>query len=164
MINQSELKEHLYYNKSTGVFTRLIATGNRVTVNEIAGCTTQGYIIIGVLGAQYRAHRLAFLYMTGKFPEHQVDHKDHNRANNSWSNLRLVTHQENQKNCPMRITNNSGCVGVVWDKEKGMWLSQIMVNGKNKYLGRFKNIKYAITARKQAESKYNFHQNHGELK
>jgi len=95
MITQKELKELLHYNPDTGIFTRLIKTASSVQIGDVAGCKhkANGYIIINVLGIPYRAHRLAWLYMTGRWPKHQVDHDDHIRHNNKWSNLFEATNQ-----------------------------------------------------------------------
>jgi len=101
--------------------------------------------------------------MVGEWPENQVDHINHIRNDNRWINLREVTHQENNKNCSLRVTNTSGFMGICWDTSRGLWKSQIMVDGKTKYLGRFKDKKQAIKARQEANILYNFHENHGGL-
>jgi hypothetical protein len=83
----------------------------------VAGCLQHnGYRHIGVLGKVYSAHRLAFLYMTGKFPLDEVDHKNHERSDNRWSNLREVTRLENSRNRSMHLNNKSGFSGVCWKK------------------------------------------------
>ena len=75
MITQKRLKELLHYCPDSGVFTRLKSTSNRVKVGDIAGWKGKnGYIGINVGGVKERAHRLAFLYMTGDFPVFQTDH------------------------------------------------------------------------------------------
>jgi hypothetical protein len=163
MITQQELKEQLHYDPNTGIFTRLVSNCNRVKVGDVAGCvcSTTGYLKIYIHSKPYKAHRLAFLYMTGSFPEHQADHINHNRIDNIWSNLREVTNQENQRNCKLSKNNTSGVVGVYWDIRSKAWVAQIAINRIVKKLGRFKNKQDAITARKEAEIKYGFHKNHG---
>ena len=162
ILTQTRLKELLHYNPETGLFTRLIATCNRVKVGDIAGCLRKdGYQLISVGDVRYLAHRLAFLYMTGEFPKDDMDHIDHIRDNNKWVNLRPVTRQENGKNQSVAKNNTSGCTGVCWDKERSKWLPQITVSGKPTYLGRFDNKADAVAAYQAASIKYGFHKNHG---
>jgi hypothetical protein len=61
----------------------------------------------------------------------------------------------------MRSDNTSGITGVTWHSQRGKWLAQIWVNGKKVHLGVFLSIDDAARARKDAEIKYSFHENHG---
>ena len=162
MITQTKLKEILHYNPETGVFTWLIRPANRVKIGDIAGYKDNlGYIVIAALGQQYKAHRLAWLYMAGEWPKHQIDHISHIRHDNKWLNLRDATPSENQRNTTKRKDNTSGCAGVHWNKEREKWQSQIAVNGKTTYLGIFKDKFEAICCRKSASNKCGYHSNHG---
>lgn len=161
-ITQERLKELFHYDPEMGVFTRLVRTAYSVRVGDIAGyLNAHGYIIIRIEGKGHRAHRLAFLYMTGCLPEHQTDHINGIRDDNRWVNLRPVTHQENQKNRKKQSTNTSGVTGVYWHIYAKKWIARIKVNGKYKHLGGFNDLDEAVKARKVAEKKYNFHPNHG---
>jgi len=160
---QKDLKEALHYDPDTGIFTRLTSPSNNVKIGDIAGCAhkTNGYLVIQVKGVLYYAHRLAWLYVYGEWPKECIDHISHNRADNRISNLREVTRPENNKNLPIRKTNVSGTTGVHWNKIRNKWHSQIMVNGKAIYLGLFSDKSDAISARKDGEIRYGFHENHG---
>ena len=121
-----------------------------------------GYRIIGIKRKTYTAHRLIWILVKGKILNNmQIDHINKNRSDNRIKNLRLVTHQENHKNMSKQINNKSGFTGVSWCINRKKWYSYIQVNKKTISLGRFKNKKDAIIARKTAEKKYNFHTNHG---
>ena len=162
ILTQAELKEQLHYNPETGLFTRLVANSNSVNIGDIANNLDRyGYIQISINNKNYKAHRLAFLYIEGELPPEQVDHINHIRNDNRWINLRKVTNQENQKNRTISKNNTSGVVGVVWYKRDKIWKAQIKINGKNKHLGYYAYKSEAAKARKAAEKKYGFHINHG---
>jgi hypothetical protein len=163
-LTQNYLKENLDYNPTTGIFNWKVSNNNRIKVHDIAGSVRKdGYIHIRINGKDYRAHRLAYLYITGSFPLNQVDHINHSRDDNRFSNLRLVSNQENQRNRSMRVNNKSGFTGVCWDKCANKWKAQIKANGKVKYLGSFTDLAEAIDCRKKANVEYGFHTNHGRV-
>ena len=83
-LTQERLKELLHYDPETGYFTWKISPNNAVKVGSVAGTSMNNYIRIIIDHKAYLAHRLAFLYMEGYFPEHEVDHinriRDDNRS------------------------------------------------------------------------------------
>lgn len=98
----------LHYNQETGVFTRLVDR-KRWKAGSIAGnIDGDGYQVISIDGRSYKAHRLAWLYITGRWPEYQIDHRDCIKSNNAWNNLREATHKLQQKNKVKRSDNSSG--------------------------------------------------------
>lgn len=120
-----------------------------------------GYKSGTLLRKKYLSHRIIWLIMTGHFPDGYIDHINHDRSDNRWSNLRVVSHRQNSLNANLSKNNTSGVNGVIWDKREGNWRSQITVMRKRIYLGNFSKIEDAETARKSAEVKYGFHENHG---
>ena len=158
MITQSRLKDILLYDKYSGIFSWNIKTSPRCQ-ERVGSMTDSGYIRIMLNNTSYRAHRLAFLYMTGSMPE-QVDHIDHNRSNNIWSNLRPATNQINRKNQSINKNNKSGVMGVGWMKSKCKFRARIQSEGKQIHLGLFDSFEEAVMARKEAEVQYGFHANH----
>ena len=164
-LTQARLKSLLSYNPETGDFTWLVG-GRRRRLGEIAGgprCvgSEKFYVVIGIDGKLYYAHRLAWLYIYDAWPKNGIDHVDQNSLNNRLSNLRDVTPSENSKNQKRQNNNRSGVTGVRFRNVLQKWLAQIQVNGKQIHLGYFKLKEDAITARKNAEVKYDFHPNHG---
>lgn len=161
VLTQAELKSLLHYDPGTGKFYWLVTRG-KAKAGGLAGNKNQrGYIGIGLIGADYQAHRLAFLYMTGAFPSDQCDHINGARDDNRWANLRAVSGAENKRNQKTPSNSKTGVLGVCWYKRVGAWQAQIQANGRNHYLGCFANLADAIAARKAAEVKYGFHPNHG---
>ena len=158
-----EFFKHITYDPASGIFLWAVPTSNRVRVGSKAGHLhgTLGYVQIRWKRKLYYAHRLAFIFMTGKEPPEQVDHINGDRQDNRWSNLRAVTASQNQKNAAMSRNNTSGFVGVHWDKAKSKWCAAITHNYKEIFLGYFDDINHAAASRTSAEAKYGFHPNHG---
>lgn len=163
MITQNELKKLLLYVPDTGSFIYKQDGKRNIKGGTIAGRPhSMGYWNIGLKGKSYLAHRLAWLYMTGTWPE-QIDHINHNRADNRFSNIRAVNNMINHMNRPMQKNNKSGCTGVHWDNTVEKWKSEIKIDGKKKHLGFFSDIGKAIKSRLEANVKYGFHANHGSV-
>ena len=162
MITQEQLKECLHYEPETGVFTWRNHMCNRALKGAVAGgLSGYGYPCIRVQGRRYPAHRLAFLYMTGRFPPEQVDHINHVRDDNRWRNLRAVSHAENGKNVSLLSTNTSGHNGVYWSKLHSKWHVKMKVNQKDIHIGLYDSLEDAVKARADANTEYGFHENHG---
>lgn len=153
-ITQERLQELYSYEASTGVFK-----SNRT--GKPASSLHNGYIRITIDYKDYYAHRLTYLYMTGSLPLGIVDHVNHDKSDNRWSNLRVVNHQENCKNTSLYSSNKSGTTGVYWHDRDKMWTACIYVNGIKKHLGCFECKQDAISARKDANIVYGYHKNHG---
>lgn len=160
-LTQGELKKILHYNADTGVFTWVDRASGEKTMRQVGCLNPAGYKLIGVNGRRYMAHRLAFLYMIGRFPLDQTDHINHDRSDNRWINLREASNLENGRNISMKKNNKSGITGVHWNKQANNWRARIMVNGKTINIGSFENKKDAAAARFAAEREYGFHENHG---
>ena len=138
MLTQSELKNVWHYCPDEGRFTRLVAVGP-TKVGDVANChNTGGYVVIKISQKNYKAHRLAWLYMTGHFPNDEIDHRNTIRTDNRWCNLRDATKSINQQNQRKPHPNNtSGFLGVSWEALRGKWRVQIKINSKVFTLGRF---------------------------
>ena len=80
---------------------------------------------------------MAWLYMTGRWPRGQVDHRDLDKGNDRWLNLRVATPGQNNANSRSRKTNTSGFKGVSYHIRVRKYVAQIGHNGKIIYLGQF---------------------------
>lgn len=164
-MKQEQLKQCLSYDHLTGLFTWL-TKHSKMQVGSIAGTKRKNdgktYIIISVKGVKYRAHRLAFLYMTGSFPTMLCDHINGDGTDNRWVNLREVDYVNNNRNMRLREDNTSGCAGVHWNKKDKRWQASLKTGVGRGYLGQYKSIDEAIKVRKKAERDNNFHVNHGQ--
>lgn len=166
-ITQEEIKEIVKYSQETGVFIWISSRSNKIKIGDTAGNiwinqhNRKKYHRLWLSGRLYLAHRVAWIYMTGSWPNDQIDHIDGNGLNNKWENLREVSGSENQQNTRMKRTNTTGICGVVWNKNANKWQAAINIYNKAVYLGLFENIFDAACARKNAEVKYGFHKNHG---
>ena len=114
MITQDELKDLLHYNKETGDFT-WIKPDTEAKIG-VAGCYCNGYVVISIDGEAYYAHRLAWFYVYGVWPQIQIDHVNHIKDDNRLINLREATILDNQRNASKRKDNLSGVTGVSWRK------------------------------------------------
>ena len=121
----------------------------------------KGYLRGTIFGKTYQAHRVIWAIVTGVWPIDQIDHEDHDKANNRFVNLRDATHQENAKNQSLQSNNTSGFTGVSWLKAADKWVAEIIVDRNKVYLGCFEDKRDAIAVRKAANEKYKFHANHG---
>lgn len=127
------------------------------TVAGIAGERLQ----LNIFGKRFKLHRVIWAFCTGRWPEGDVDHIDGDPQNNRIQNLRDVPHAENQKNLKLNRNNKSGVTGVAFLARTGRWKAVIQSEGKAHHLGYFGTKSEAIAARKAAEKRFNFHENHG---
>jgi hypothetical protein len=162
-ISQKKIKNRLDYCPETGVFKWIIDIGG-MKAGDVAGnrhLTRRGkmYRTIMIDGVNYRAHRLAWLYMFGCLPSDEIDHIDGDGLNNKIENLRIVDRLGNCRNKRISKSNRSGATGVKASGKK--WIAQIKINRKSVYLGTYTDWFDAVCARKSANNRYGFHQNHG---
>lgn len=146
-LTQERLKELLNYDPLTGIFTWKVRQGGTANPGEPAGSLQpHGYIRLTVEGVQYYAHRLAWFYMTGRWPVDEIDHANGNRAENFFANLREADRFQNLGNTKRRSDNTSGHKGVTWNKECRKWAAQIGIRGEYRSLGLFPTFEEARDA------------------
>ena len=159
-LNSERLKELLKYNPETGDFTWNFTRQRSIKGSKAGHINQKGYVAIGINGKVYRAHRLAWLYMTGEWPPQQIDHDNRIKSDNRWFNISLADNQINQRNMPLRKDNKSGAVGV-FETSPDIFTAYITVDGKNICLKTGCAFEEAKLIRKEAEKEYGFHVNHG---
>lgn len=161
-LSLERLKESLHYNPSTGLFVWKISPCNSIKIGDIAGYKRKDdYIVLRLDKKRYLAHRVAWFYVYGVFPDNCLDHINQNPSDNRIDNLREVTFLENCRNKRKGRRNSTGCLGVSYSKKNKKYQSSIRFNQKHIWLGYSDNLQDAIDKRKQAEIKYGYHENHG---
>jgi len=147
-LTPDRLKAFLRYDAFTGNWTWLVQPRKGINIGDVAGRlnATHGRWEVGIDGRRYSASRLAWFYMTGAWPEREVDHKDANSLNNKWKNLRIATRGQNEANKGLTRRNTSGFKGVSWDRSRQLWKAQIGCGGRPRLIGRFKSPEEAHAA------------------
>lgn len=145
-----QVKDVLTYDPETGHFHWRVDRSN-VRAGSVAGSRISlGYTLIRLYDRQVLAHRLAWFYVYGRWPEDQVDHINGDRSDNSLKNLRLACQSQNSCNGALRSTNKSGYRGVSWSKDKSKWVARIVKERKQYVLGYFASKEEAYYAYLQA--------------
>jgi hypothetical protein len=154
-LTHERLLEVLDYDPVTGVFTWRVALSSKLRAGAVAGNThPAGFRRIRIDGRSYKAHRLAWFFVHGRWPVFEIDHRHGVRAGDAIGNLRDVTHAQNQQNQRRaRADNKCGLLGACWHKGTSKWRASIRHEGKQKHLGLFTSKEAAhaayITAKRQ---------------
>ena len=139
-ITREDMATKLRYDPETGhLYTQ--RTGARA---GYVGAR-HGYLVVDVFGFHFRAHRVAWFLMTGKWPTF-IDHKNRNKTDNRWSNLREATRSQNQHNAKPSRKNKLGLRGVSYQPLNGKYFASIKINKQYHYLGQFDTAEAAKRA------------------
>lgn len=112
-LSAQTLRELLSYDPDTGIFRWKVARTNRLKVGAETGCSNRaGYKVIRIGNRLYYAHRLAFLYVHGRWPHNQIDHINGCPDDNRIANLREATQSQNNANHRTRSDSTLGVKGV----------------------------------------------------
>lgn len=147
MLTHERLKELLHYDPETGVFTRLVDTGKgRFKAGTVSGGVSGGrYRAQWIDGKSYLEHRVAWFWMTGCWPKYQIDHKNLDKCDNRWSNLRESTISQNAMNrCGRAASGMKGVYFVKNEKKCGSKRWRAIINGR--HLGLFNTLEEAGAA------------------
>ncbi len=139
------LRENLRYDPSTG-YLWWILPGCKRSLTRPVGHLGQGYVEFRLGGTQFKAHRVIWALVTGEWPREQIDHKNMNRSDNRWCNLREATFAQNRQNRRCYRNSSCGLKGVTWHKGEKKWRAQIQVNKKRRIIGRYDTPEKAYRA------------------
>lgn len=143
------LHELIFYDPIKGHFYWTSKAGKKKAGNRAESRWKNDYRSITIDGINYPAHRLAWFYMEGYFPEHEIDHIDRCKYNNKWKNLRHVTKTCNSRNKGLHPKNKSGVTGVYRCGNK--WKVTIGHAGINLNLNSYSDMYTAVKVRWEAE-------------
>lgn len=160
---QETVKKHVSYNPETGEVTRIYSASPRlrgkvpfVITSPVNG---NGYIEVAIEGKSYTLHQIAWIIKTGGLPDadKRIDHRDRNKLNNAWSNLRELSAGGNVRNQSQTSSKSaSGFTGVSLVKEKVAkghkkpWMAHIRIDKKLRLIGYFATVEEAVAARAAA--------------
>lgn len=150
LITAKELREILSYNPKTGIFRYLKFPSRGLHKEEAGTINSEGYVRIKIRKKAYLAHRLAFIYMKGKWPRYEIDHRNGVRSDNRWENLRAATDLENSRNRKPHKNKAIPVKGVYMvstnKQRKNPYLAAICLNGRMIHLGVYPTIESASAA------------------
>ena len=136
------IRELFCYDPTSGILTRRISVSN-AKAGSVAGSRGGEYLTVSIDGSTYRVHRVVFVWMTGAWPPIDIDHRDLDKFNNRWLNLRPSNKTETQANQTCRKNNAAGTKGVYWNIAKKKWVAQLRKEGQRFHLGYFDEIEVA---------------------
>ncbi len=168
-LTQEVVRELLDYDETTGTLIwrhrdRRFFTSDRIWKSwnskhagrpAFTGRDTSGHVHGRIFGKLYRAHRVIYCWMTGRWPP-MVDHENRDRADNRWPNLRHSTDLENAQNRTLNRNNASGVCGVHYQDDAG-FVAAIA----GEYLGCFESLEEAASVRFSAQCERGFAEGHG---
>lgn len=154
---EDALRQCLSYCPVTGKFIWIKTIhSHAVFASEAGTISKKGYRVIQFQKKLFRGNRLAVFFMTGKWPTGVVDHKNGNKSDDSWNNLRDVNQSQNMRNQHVpHKRNSSGFIGVSYHKVTGKWVAQLNYKDvKKKHIGSFNTPEEAAVAYHNAKAEY----------
>jgi hypothetical protein len=154
------VRNRFWYEPWTGQLSYRIPPNSCYKQGDPVGTKTlKGYIRVVIDWKHYLSHRIIWLWMTGEWPEFEIDHIDGNKANNKWSNLRKAQSFQNMHYKGVQINNTSGFKGV-WKSSAHRWCAEIKIRGIKHIVGHYDTPEEASKARnafaKKALGKFYF--------
>lgn len=154
---RSRCCELLEYLPEDGSLRWRVGRRGSAKAGDVAGTVeTNGYIRLRIDGRRYQAHRLVWLIAFGRMPDGEIDHINGNRSDNRLANLRDVTGRQNTQNRQRAYKSKArtDVVGPSFQTSRGMWLVNIRVDGRSKFIGRYLTIDEAESAYLDAKRQY----------
>lgn len=152
------LKQCFDYNPDTGEFKWKIAESTNIYGNDAFCVKVHGndYVALKtmILKKSYTTNRLIVFWMTGYMPSQNrfVIPVDNNALNLKWNNIKVGSNSDAQ--IKKRNIGSSASKGVSFHRQRNKYEASIQINGKRKYLGRFKTEAEAAEAYMKAARKH----------
>lgn len=124
------LQELFYYNKNTGIFHWKVKKPGVKHTDDISTICAQGYKVVTLNRKRYYVHRLVWILVTGKDANGFIDHKNRDKADNRFDNLRVVSKSQNEHNTSKRKSNKTGYKNISYYKSSASYVAEYMLNGK----------------------------------
>jgi HNH endonuclease/AP2 domain len=140
-ITIEQARERYHYNPETGKLTFRTAPPNQPKSRigtEVGYIRETGYGKYRVMKFGNHAiyvHRFVWFWMFGFWPKGLIDHKNGDKLDNRWENLRPASQSQNKSNGERYANNTSGYKGVT--QMKNRWRAQITFKQRVYYLGLF---------------------------
>lgn len=136
-VSRDDLLRLVRYEAETGLFFARVRLSSSVGPGDVLGTTDRrGYVSLRLRGRAYKAHRLAWFYVNGVWPDDGIDHADGRKSNNAISNLRPATAAQNAQNS--RVSNSDSTTGLLGVRaHKGKFQAKICTDGRDEHLGTF---------------------------
>lgn len=160
ILSAARLREVIHYDPDTGVFTRKVRLAQRHHAGDRADTVItsekmRGYRRVSLFSQRYLAHRVAWLYVHGVWPEKHLDHINGDKGDNRIVNLREADDQLNIENIRVpKASNSCGFLGVVLHKQSGIWRARLQVNKVGIHIGMYATPEEAHEAYVIAKRKY----------
>lgn len=152
---KSRALELLRYDATTGHLVWIKPPRRGISVGRIAGKKgPTGDIVTGFDGRTFRAHRLIWLMVYGRWPLGDIDHVNGIPSDNRIDNLRECTRSNNCANTKRPKTNLSGFKGASLHRKSGKFAARIRVRGKRIWLGLYDKPELAHAAYVKAAKQY----------
>lgn len=146
-LTAERVRQLLAYDPETGELTWRITRGRTARAGGRAGSlNSEGYVCLIVDGWRVKAHRVAWLIVTGGWPKNQIDHRDEIKSNNRWTNLRDVPQSTNRLNRRSPYASKAHLPLGVHGRSSGRFMALLQINGRSKSLGTFESPDLAHAA------------------
>jgi hypothetical protein len=145
-LTADELRALLHYDPLTGEFVWAARPRSGVKAGQPAGNKSPLYHRIRINRIEYKAHRLAWLYVHGRWPTGVIDHINGDKLDNRLANLRECSQSENLANRTHQKNSKSGMKGVGKLKGHDLWRATLC----GQHLGTFKTAEEAASAYRAA--------------
>jgi hypothetical protein len=158
-IDAARLRDLVSYDPQSGEFVARVDRHKVAAGQRLGFPRKDGYWRMTIDGRKYLCHRLAWLYVTGRWPKDQVDHADGNRSNNAFANLRECTNGENRQNLSKQsFASRRSHVGVWYRHDRHAWTARLVVDGITHNLGHFSTEAAAIAAHEAKKAELHWFQ------